>query len=245
MRNRPVPQIPEHDREFIRSLLIYEDEALLAFNKPSGLPSQVRGNRARNLDHLLWAFARSNGKRPRLVHRLDSGTSGLILAANTRPDAVSLSGQFETKTVQKSYLALVRSGALEGDTGTVDAPVARIEEDGRSRIVAGHPLGKQAETRWHRLVVGDGADLVLARPLTGRMHQIRVHMAHIGAPILGDAIYGGAPASRLALHALSLSFQHPRSGDETRLSAPVTEDFRDVAEQYGLSPAVFDAPGLP
>ena len=244
MRNRPVPKLPLQDRDFIRSLLIFEDEALLAFNKPSGLPSQVRGNRARNLDHLLWAFARSNGKRPRLVHRLDSGTSGLILAAITQPDAVSLSGQFETRTVQKSYLALVRSGVLKGDTGTVDAPIARIEEDGRSQIVAGHPSGKQAETRWQKRAVGEGADLVLARPLTGRMHQIRVHMAHLGAPILGDTIYGDAPASRLALHALSLSFQHPRLGEETWLSAPVPEDFRDVAEQHGLSPTVFDAPGL-
>lgn len=85
MRNRPIPHIANDQQALVRDLLIYEDAYVLAFNKPSGLAVQTRGNRGTSLDHLLWTFARSNGKRPQLVHRIDAGTSGLILAGKTKP----------------------------------------------------------------------------------------------------------------------------------------------------------------
>jgi len=101
-RNRDIPLISEMDQAFVRGLLMGETADVLAFNKPSGLPSQTRGNRARNLDHLLWAFARSNGKRPRLIHRLDAGTSGVIIAAKTKPAAARLSEAFAGRDVEKT-----------------------------------------------------------------------------------------------------------------------------------------------
>lgn len=243
MRNRPIPNIPEHDRAFVRGLLIDEDEGVLAFNKPSGLPSQVRGNRARNLDHLLWTFARSNGKRPRLVHRLDSGTSGIILAAKTQPDAVALSAQFEARSASKTYVALVR-GRLTGEAGQIDAPIARLDDTGRSKIVVGHPSGKPARTHWRKRHGAEAAHVLEVRPKTGRMHQIRVHLAYLGVPIVGDQLYGGMPASRLALHAMDLTVAHPRKKAPVTYSAPIPDDFIELASQYGISPAVFQSGSL-
>ena len=98
MRNRPIPNLAEAQKAYVRDLVLYEDEFVLAFNKPSGLAVQTRGNRGTSLDHLLWAFARSNGKRPHLVHRIDAGTSGLILAAKTKPAMAALSAATTTRT---------------------------------------------------------------------------------------------------------------------------------------------------
>ncbi|MEO0467019.1 MAG: RluA family pseudouridine synthase [Pseudomonadota bacterium] len=242
-RNRTIPALTDHDRDLVRGLVLHEDAAVLAFNKPSGLPSQVRGNRARNLDHLLWAFAKSNGKRPRLVHRLDSGTSGVVVAAKTQPDAVAISRQFEARAVEKTYLALV-VGAPDADTGIIDAPIARVEVAGRSRIIAGHRDGKPAETLWRVLSRSDDHALVEAKPKTGRMHQIRVHLAHLGCPIAGDALYGGGAASRMALHALSLAFDHPRTGKRMTVSALVPGDLKSLGLASGLSSAVFETTSL-
>ena len=108
MRNRPIPRIAEDQKAYVRRLVLYEDDAVLAFNKPSGLAVQTRGNRGTSLDHLLWTFARSNGKRPQLVHRIDAGTSGLILAGKTKPAIAALSTEFAERRVKKRYLAFVR-----------------------------------------------------------------------------------------------------------------------------------------
>lgn len=237
-RNRPIPQLTDHETAYIRDLLVFEDEAIFAFNKPSGLPSQVRGNRARNLDHLLWAFARTNGKRPRLVHRLDVGTSGIILAARTKPDAAALSASLEGRMAEKTYLALIGGAAEMVDSGTCDAKIERVEEGGRSRMVAGHANGKAARTRWRVLARESGTALVELAPETGRMHQLRLHMAHLGCPILGDTLYGGEAASRLALHALSIALPHPRTSERVMLAAAAPYDFRVLARQYALETAV-------
>ena len=107
-RNRDIPTLSAEAAAFARSLLIHEDAAILAFNKPSGLASQGGGGVGQSLDDLLWAFAKSNGKRPRLVHRLDLGTSGVIIAARTQPAAAFLSQAFAGRDTQKTYLALVQ-----------------------------------------------------------------------------------------------------------------------------------------
>lgn len=204
-RNRAIPQLSDGDKAYVRRLLIRETDDVLAFNKPSGLASQTRGNRARNLDHLLWAFARSNGKRPRLIHRLDAGTSGVVIAAKTKPAAVRLSQAFAGREVEKTYLALVE-GRPDRDSGRIDAPIARIETDRGSQIIAGHDKGKRAMTRWRVQAQGRGTALLEVTPETGRMHQIRVHLAYQGWPILGDGIYGDKnSAARLMLHAQRLS----------------------------------------
>ena len=243
-RNRPIPHISEADKDFVRSLIIHEDAAMLAFNKPSGLPSQVRGNRARNLDHLLWAFAKSNGKRPRLVHRLDAGTSGVILAGRTHPASAALSRAFEGRDMRKTYLALVAGKVPSEPSGTIDAPIARIEMDGRMQVVAGHPDGKPAVTHWQVLARSNDTALLKLQPETGRIHQIRVHLAHIDCPILGDRIYGGAPASRLMLHAGALAGPHP-GGDTFDIFAPVPDDFIQAGIEAGLDMALALAPDAP
>ena len=117
-RNRPIPEISAEDAAFVRSFLMHEDEAVLAFDKPAGLAVQTAGGRGQSLDFLLWAFAKSNGKRPKLVHRIDSGTSGVLVVARTTPAAAHLSEQFAARTASKTYLALVSGRLPDADEGS-------------------------------------------------------------------------------------------------------------------------------
>lgn len=237
-RNRDIPHISQEDQAFVRELLVHEDEAILAFNKPSGLPSQSRGNRARNLDHLLWAFARSNGKRPHLVHRLDAGTSGLIVAAKTKPANAHLGEAFATRRVRKTYLALVGGKIPEKTTGRITTSLASAELAGRNRILAVDDEtngAKPAATRWRVLARTETHAVLQLNPETGRTHQIRVHLASMGCPILGDVDYGHGPltAPRLMLHAAALSLKD----DEIALDLSICPgtDMTDHAASLGLS----------
>src|SRR6185436_16192616 len=124
-RQYETQAVSEEDRTFVRGLVIHEDAAVLAFDKPAGLPVQTRNPADRTLDGLLAAFARSNGKRPRLVHRLDAQTSGVIVAAKTQPAAAALSQAFATRDVSKTYLAIVRGAALDGSSGEINAELTR------------------------------------------------------------------------------------------------------------------------
>jgi 23S rRNA-/tRNA-specific pseudouridylate synthase len=166
---------------YARSLVIEEDAFILALNKPSGLSSQGGRIKAHTLDDLLWAFARSNGKRPDLVHRLDRDTSGLILAAKTKPAAGFLGKAIAARKVKKTYLALV-AAPPEPRAGSVDTPLRR-EEIGREAYIrtcaADHPDAEAALSRYRTLAVGEGVVLVELQPHTGRMHQLRVHLASI------------------------------------------------------------------
>lgn len=240
-RNRPIPHISEADRDYVHALLIHEDGHILAFDKPSGLPSQVRGNRARNLDHLLWAFAKSNGKRPRMVHRLDAGTSGVILAGRTQPAAAALSEAFAGRVAQKTYLALVSGEIPETRHGRIEASIARIPDDRGDRLVVNHPDGKDAVTDWHLLSRGTDVALIELKPKTGRMHQLRLHMAHLGCPMLGDERYGGAPAPRLMLHAAEITVPHPSGAGPVTIAAPLPEEMASAARAHGLSVPMADA----
>lgn len=222
----------------VRAMVIYEDPAILALNKPAGLSSQGGRGQFHTLDDLLWAFARSNGKRPELVHRLDRDTSGLILAAKTKPAAGALGKAIMARRVQKTYRAIVAPGAPEPPEGVIDTPLRR-EERGREAYMrpcaADHPDAQTARTAYRTVTHGPGAALLELEPHTGRMHQLRVHLASIGRPIAGDARYGGAlmlagePVPRLMLHALALEFPHPDGGLK-RIEAEPPEDFRRLAE---------------
>ena len=237
-RNRPVPKVSAEDTAFVRSLVIHEDDKVIVFDKPSGLAVQGGGGIARSLDDLLAAFAKSNGKRPRLVHRLDQGTSGVIITARTQPAAAYLSDEFAARRTEKTYLALVQGALPDLDEGTLDTPLVKVAEAGRPRMIAaksGRKGAQDAVTHWRILArVGDRA-LVEARPETGRMHQIRAHLSIAGMPILGDWLYGtGAQsAPRLMLHAARLAIRHP-DGDTMSFEAPLPEDFRLLAERLGL-----------
>jgi RluA family pseudouridine synthase len=231
------------DIAFAHSLVIYEDAQLIAFNKPSGLSSQGGRIKAATLDDLMGAFASGGGNRPRLVHRLDRDTSGVIVAARTKPAAGFLGKAMMARKVHKTYLALVSPGAPSPPQGTIDAPLRR-EEIGREsymRVCGPHEDDAQAaQTLYRSLASSDLAALIEARPKTGRMHQIRVHLAHIGAPIVGDVRYGGAlmvggaAVSRLMLHALALEFPHP-AGGRTRVEAPPPADFAAAVCACALS----------
>lgn len=237
-RNRPVPSLSPQDLAFARSLVIHEDNSLIAFNKPAGLAVQSGNGIAQSLDDLMAAFAKSNGKRPRLVHRLDQGTSGVIVAAKTQPVAARLSEAFAGRDVQKTYIALVRGRLPAADSGVVDAALVKVEEGGKLRMILARPDRKGAQTArtgWCvKARAGDAALLELA-PETGRMHQIRVHLLSLGCPILGDALYGEGrtTAPRLLLHAAKLVLPHPEGGMLT-LEAPAPDDFRAAAEAAGL-----------
>jgi RluA family pseudouridine synthase len=228
--------------EFVRSLVIYEDQQILALNKPSGLSSQ--GGRAQHhtLDELIWAFAKPGKSRPRLIHRLDRDTSGVILTAKTKPAAGFLGKAVMARAFEKTYVALVTPGAPAPRDGEIKTALRR-EEIGREAYMRpcadDHSDAETALTRYRTLAASDDAALVELKPVTGRMHQLRVHLASIGRPIAGDARYGGAlriddqPVPRLMLHARSLTFPHPDGGSKT-IEAPIPLDMADLAAALKL-----------
>lgn len=237
-RNRDVPALSPEAAAHARSLLIHEDSAILGFNKPPGLASQGGGGIGQSLDDLLWAFAKSNGKRPRLVHRLDLGTSGVIIAARTQPAAAFLSQAFAGRETDKTYLALVKGNLPSSDEGVIEAPLVKVEEGGRPRMIVARPGRKGAQaarTRWSVLAREGAFALMQLSPETGRMHQIRVHLMALGCPILGDGLYGEGLATgpRVMLHAARLEVPHPEGG-RLALAAPPPGDFIAAAGRAGL-----------
>lgn len=237
-RNYELRPVDPADAAFVRSLVIHEDEALLAFAKPAGLPVQTRNPDDRTLDSLLAAFARSNGKRPRLVHRLDAQTSGVIVAAKTQPAAAALSAAFAGRDVRKVYVAVVTGASLPGKSGVIDIPLARYRPQPALELMRaarpGDAASQTAVTRWRAIASSGSTHLLQIEPETGRMHQIRAHLSLSGLPIVGDPYYGGAasvggrPAPRMMLHAEKLAGPHP-SGGRFTLFARAPDDFRAFA----------------
>lgn len=243
-RNYEAQEVSEADRAFVRGLVIHEDSAVLAFNKPSGLPVQTRNPDDRTLDALMAAFAKSNGKRPRLVHRLDAQTSGVIVAAKTQPAAATLSQAFAERMVDKTYLAVVTGSPFP--PGEIEFSMAlsrHIARPGLELMRAARPgdqKSQSAVTRWRVLASSGNNHLLSVDPQTGRMHQIRVHLSIEGRPILGDPYYGGAgtlkgePVPRLMLHAARLEIPHPTAGGRIVINAPPPADFLAVLSAAGL-----------
>ena len=227
---------------FVRGLVIYEDPDLLALAKPSGLSSQGGRGQVHTLDELLWAFAKPGKARPRLIHRLDRDTSGVILTAKTKPAAGFLGKAMMSRKFSKTYQAIVTPSAPDPKQGEIDVPLRR-DEVGREAYMRvcppDHPDAETARTRYRTLSEAAGAALMELDPETGRMHQIRVHLASLGRPIAGDARYGGAlvvgghPVPRLMLHAAALTFPHP-GGGEKRITAPVPADMAGLIAALGL-----------
>ena len=221
---------------------MYEDAEILALNKPSGLSSQGGRGQVHTLDELLWAFAKPGKARPRLIHRLDRDTSGVILTAKTKPGAGFLGKALMRRAFSKTYLAIVTPGPPEPKGGVIELPLRR-DEQGREAYMrvcaADHPDAETAVSRYRTLAQAPGAALMELAPQTGRMHQLRVHLAALGRPIAGDARYGGAlvvnghAVPRLMLHATALGFPHP-AGGTTRLEAPPPEDMVQLIATLGL-----------
>ncbi|MBQ4160190.1 MAG: RluA family pseudouridine synthase [Clostridia bacterium] len=203
--------------------ILYEDEDILAVNKPAGIPTHP------SIRHYSDTLA--NGVRYyykdlpftfRAVNRLDKDTSGIVLIAKNRFSSEALSKQIREKKIGKAYLAIC-CGALPAKDGIVNVPIARDEGIIKRRI---DEAGQYAETHYSVLAQAEAYTLVQAEPITGRTHQIRVHMAHLGAPLYADFLYGKeVPGSRTMLHCSTLTFLHPLTKKKMRLSAPPSPDF--------------------
>ena len=268
----PPPAPAEPQAEAIALNVVYEDNDLIVIDKPAGLVVHPgAGNASGTLVNALLHHAGSSLSgiggvaRPGIVHRLDKETSGLLVIAKNDAAHKTLSAQFadhgRTTPLERSYLALVW-GTLPRRTGSVDAPLGRSPHDRLKRAVVSQraPDARHAVTHYRVLRTfpdrNDGspviASLVECRLETGRTHQIRVHMAHIGHPLIGDRDYGAhfatkanvlpedlreeiAAFARQALHAATLSFAHPASGETMRFEAPLPEDFSRLLHLFETS----------
>lgn len=213
--------------------VVYEDEDVIVVNKPTGLvvhpaPGHPDGTLVNALlYHCGDSLSGIGGAlRPGIVHRIDRDTSGLIIAAKNDMAHQALTAQLSDHTLGRTYECIV-TGNLREDAGTVDAPIARHPSDRKKMaVIAG---GRNAVTHWEVIARYPGYTHVRCRLETGRTHQIRVHMAHIGHPILGDTVYGNKkPVPGLTgqcLHAVGLQFIHPRTGEPVQLSCPLPEEF--------------------
>lgn len=230
--------------------VLLDDPELLAVNKPAGqLVVPDRSGR----ETLAEIVAELSGGDPtlRIVHRLDRGTSGVLLLARTLAAQRALSSQFEAHRVEKSYLALVR-GAPEPERGAIELPL--LLHPGQRKVVVSETQGKPSRTRWEVVERLGPAALLRCHPETGRQHQIRVHLHAIGLPLLVDPLYApeagelflstlkrGYRSSarheerpllgRLSLHAEAIAFDHPRSGARLRVEAPLPKDLRATLNQ--------------
>ncbi len=237
-----VPEPVETDvkKENIPLTILYEDADIAVVVKPCGMVVHpAAGNESGTLvNALLYAMDDLSGiggvKRPGIVHRLDKDTSGLLMVAKNDAAHISLSGQLRARTMEKHYLAVVE-GQVKESGGLIDHPIARSRRD-RKRMAV-DPEGRDALTEWRLLENLRGAALLDVHIMTGRTHQIRVHMQSIGHPVAGDVIYGrknGVQAARLMLHAHTLSFDHPKTGERMRFAAPPPGMFVEALQKLRL-----------
>lgn len=200
--------------------VIYEDEVLLAWDKPAGIIVHGDGTGVRTLTDVVAAHLDATGRadaRPQPVQRLDAETTGLVLFSLERATQPALDAQVAGHAMDKTYLAVV-SGRVPWAQKTVRQPIGRDRHDARRMRACRPGQGKPAETRIRRVAEKDGRTLLAVTLVTGRRHQIRVHLASLGHPIVGDALYGGARStSGLLLHAWREELDHPVSGERLRL----------------------------
>ena len=219
----------------------YEDADVIVVNKPKGLvvhpaPGHADGTLVNALlAHCGDSLSGIGGeKRPGIVHRIDRDTSGLIIAAKNDAAHLALSAQLSDHTLARTYECLVM-GNLRQDSGTVDAPIGRHPTD-RKKMAVNTRNGRRAVTHWEVIARYNGVTHVRCRLETGRTHQIRVHMAHIGHPILGDTVYGAKkPVPGLAGHclqAVELRFIHPRTGEPVTVTCPRSAEFEQQLRKY-------------
>ncbi len=225
----PAPQPLELSAEDIPLDIVYEDGDLIVLNKPKGLVVHpAAGHWSGTLVNALLHHCRDslsgiNGAlRPGIVHRIDKDTSGLLVVAKNDFAHQNLAAQLQDHSLAREYVCLV-TGGMRADSGTVDAPIGRHPTDRKRMAVVAD--GRSAVTHWQVLERFSGYTLLKCRLETGRTHQIRVHMAHIGHPIVGDMVYGRKKPElgqdTQCLHARAITFRHPRSGETVTLTCPL------------------------
>lgn len=243
---KPPPEEPEVVRRFA---VIYEDDWILAVDKPAGLPVHPTARYFRNTLTSLLAERYGDG-RPVLTHRLDSETSGVLLCARDLPTERALKQMFARREVSKTYLAVVR-GELAPPLGRIEAPIGPDPRSAiRVKMGCDVPDGQPALTEYRVLETRGDRSLVELYPRTGRQHQLRAHLAHVGHPIIGDKMYGPdetlfldyieegptpeiiarAGFPRQALHAARIAFAHPQSGETLDIESPLPDDIRSLME---------------
>lgn len=234
----PDPVICEVKPENIPFDVVYEDDELLVINKPAGMVVHpAAGNYTGTLvNGLLYRCDGLSGiggvLRPGIVHRLDKDTSGLMVVAKTDFAHRELARQFKERKVRRTYIGLVK-GVVQLDEGEVDVPIGRHPRD-KKRMAVTYLRSKVARTHYRVLERFSDSTLLELKPHTGRTHQIRIHMAHMGHPILGDAKYGArAGLARQMLHAARLEFYHPTAKKNMEFSSPLPPDFESFCTQRG------------
>ena len=252
---RPRRELTEEQIEKAEGMVLTQDRAAIVLNKPPGLATQGGSGTKEHVDGLLDAFA-MDGPRPRLVHRLDKDTSGVLLIARTPGSAAFFSKRFSTRSARKIYWALV-VGVPSVDEGLIDLPLAKQPGTGGEKMMVDKSEHGQTARSRYRVIdrAGNRAAWVELQPLTGRTHQLRVHMAAIGHPIVGDGKYGGPDAflsgtisRKMHLHARRLIIDHP-DGAPLDVAAPLPEHFAMGMEQLGFDEAdgemILEAPREP
>ena len=235
----PEPEEPEARPQNIPLDVVYEDRDVIVVNKPKGMvvhpaPGHPDGTLVNALlYHCGESLSGIGGqKRPGIVHRIDRDTSGLIIAAKNDAAHLALAAQLADHTLARTYECLA-VGNFREDSGTVDAPIGRSSADRKKMAVV--PTGRRAVTHWEVVARYPGVTHLRCRLETGRTHQIRVHMAYIGHPILGDTVYGAKkPVPGLTgqcLHATGLRFIHPRTGEPVELHCPLPPEFTAMLQK--------------
>lgn len=233
----PEPELPEPEPQDIPLDIVYEDADVVVVNKPRGMvvhpaPGHPDGTL---VNALLWHCGESlsgvgGERRPGIVHRIDKDTSGLIIAAKNDYAHLALSAQLADRSLSRVYEAVAR-GEFREEAGTVDAPIGRHPTE-RKRMAVTERGSRPAVTHWEVIARYRGWTHIRCRLETGRTHQIRVHMAYIGHPLLGDMVYGARKPERglegQCLHARELKFLHPRTGEAIHLSTELPEYFQQV-----------------
>lgn len=241
----PPPTAPrpprQSDIDTLLATILYRDDDVIALNKPSGLAVQGGTGTAHHIDAMLDALRFEAPDRPRLVHRLDKDTSGVLLLARSAASAARLAAAFRQKTTRKTYWAAV-AGVPKPHRGRIDLPLAKLAGQ-RGERVSGDNEGKNAVTYYTMVEhAGTKAAFLALLPVTGRTHQLRVHCEAIGTPILGDGKYGGAKAllagvpspRQLHLHARSIEMPHPRGGTLS-VTAPLPPHMKATWAFFGFS----------
>ncbi len=243
----PSARDPE-DAKTIRSMTVFEDDQIIALNKPFGLAVQGGAKTTRHVDGMLAALSTGGADKPRLVHRLDRDTGGLLLLGKTRQAAAGLAAGFRGRAIEKTYWALT-AGAPRPREGAIRLPVAkRMVRRGGGEVALVAPAdgedAKEALTDFQTMDEAGPVAFLALKPLTGRTHQLRVHCAAIGCPIVGDRKYGGEAAMvdgvapRLHLFCRSMQFNHPGTGAPVKLTAPLTGHMLETWRFFSFDAAV-------
>ncbi|MEQ1715235.1 MAG: RluA family pseudouridine synthase [Hyphomicrobium sp.] len=245
------PGVSKGDRDQIEKMIIYEDLHVLVLNKPFGLAVQGGTGTVKHIDGMLEGMAdRFGGERPRLVHRIDRDTTGILLVALTREAAAKLGRTFQTRSAAKTYWALVK-GVPRPPQGKIEAALVKAAGPDGDRVRKALP-GEQAKamhaTTHYSVIdrIANKAAWVSLKPVTGRQHQLRAHMHMIGHPIVGDNKYEGdvnMPAENMAkqlhLHARRLIIPHPITGETIDVTAPLPKHMMETWETLGFDPDMF------